>query len=218
MRSKEEAHDYRYFPEPDLPAVTVPASRVAAVRNAMPELPEARRERFVAAYGLPEYDAGQMTQSLATSDFFEAVVAAGAPAKSVSNWMMGDLARALNASGTDIRDSPVSAARLAGLLTLVERGTISGAIAKGVFDTMFASGRAAEEIVRAEGLTQIDDEAQIVELVSGVLAKNAEAVAQFRAGKSSTFGFLVGQVMKAGGGKANPRRVNDVLKKLIEKN
>ena len=216
MRSKEEAHDYRYFPEPDLPPLVVDAARVASIAKAMPELPDARRERFVATYALPEYDAAQLTQSLPLSQFFEEAVAAGAPPKEVSNWMMGELARALKESGRGISDSPVAAARLAELVALIDKGTISGAIAKGVFEKMFASGRSAEEIVRADGLTQIDDEGQIVELVREVLAKNGDAVAQCRAGKAATFGFLVGQVMKAGGGKANPKRVNEVLRRLIE--
>ncbi len=216
MRSKEEAHDYRYFPEPDLPPLVVDEARVRSIAAAMPELPDARRERFAATYGLPDYDAAQLTQSLALSQFFEDAVAAGAPTKAVSNWMMGELARALKESGRSISESPVPPTRLAELVTLIDRGTISGAMAKGVFEKMFASGRSAPEIIRAEGLTQIDDEGQIVELVRQVLAKNIDAVAQYRAGKAATFGFLVGQVMKAGGGKANPKRVNDVLKRMLE--
>ncbi len=216
MRSKEEAHDYRYFPEPDLPPLVVQPARVEAIRNAMPELPDARRHRFVASCGLPEYDAMQLTQSRALADFFEAAVRAGAAPKAVSNWMMGELARALNASGRDISASPVSPERLAELLALIDDGTISGAIAKGVFEKMFESNRAAAEIVRAEGLRQIDDEAQIVQLVADVLAANADAVAQYRAGKAATFGFLVGQAMKAASGKASPRRVNALLKKALD--
>src|SRR5713226_7368314 len=216
MRTKEEAHDYRYFPEPDLPPLVVQPERVEAIRVAMPELPDARRHRFVASCGLPEHDAMQLTQSRAMADFFEAAVRAGAAPKAVSNWMMGELARALNASGRDISASPVSPERLAQLLALIDDGTISGAIAKGVFEKMFESRRAAEEIVRAEGLRQIDDEAQIVQLVADVLAANADAVAQYRAGKVATFGFLVGQAMKAASGKANPRRVNALLKKALD--
>jgi len=215
MRSKEEAHDYRYFPEPDLPPVVVDAPRVEAIRRDMPELPEVRRQRLIAAYKLSEYDAAQMTQSLAVSDFFEAAVRAGAPAKAVSNWITGELARALKESGRDIDASPVSPERLAGLLTLIEKGAISGAMAKSVFEKMLATGQAAADIVRAEGLAQIEDESQIVQLATEVLAKNADAVAQYRAGKTATFGFLVGQVMKAAGGKANPKRVNDVLTRML---
>src|SRR5262245_48354216 len=215
MRSKEEAHDYRYFPDPDLPTVVVSAERVAAIRATMPELPEARRQRFIAAYALPEYDATQVTQSRALADYFETAVHAGAPPKAIANWMMGELARVLKERGRDIAHSPVSAERLAELLALVEKGTISGAIAKGVFEKMAATGQSADAIVAAEGLTQIDDESQIVALIAAVLGRNADAVTQYRAGKSATFGFLVGQVMKAAGGKANPKRVNELLKRAL---
>jgi aspartyl-tRNA(Asn)/glutamyl-tRNA(Gln) amidotransferase subunit B len=215
MRSKEEAHDYRYFPDPDLPPVIVDAARIAAIRSAMPELPEARRRRFVDEYALPEYDAGQLTQSRALSDYFEAAVAAGAPPKIAGNWIMGELARKLKESGAGVAESPVTPARLAGLIALVEKGTISGSMAKDVFEKMYTTDRPAAAIVEADGLSQIDDESQIVALVDGVLAKNADAVAQYRAGKTSAFGFLVGQVMKAAGGKANPRRVNELLKKAL---
>jgi aspartyl-tRNA(Asn)/glutamyl-tRNA(Gln) amidotransferase subunit B len=215
MRSKEEAHDYRYFPDPDLPPVVVTAERVAALAGAMPELPDARRARLVADYALPEYDAAQLTQSRALADYFETAVRAGAAPKAAANWMMGELARLLKERGLDIEAAPVSAGQLAELLSLVDRGTISGAIAKTVFDRMAATGKGAGEIVAAEGLTQIDDEAQIVELIGDVLSGNADAVTQYRAGKSATFGFLVGQVMKAAGGKANPKRVNELLKRAL---
>jgi aspartyl-tRNA(Asn)/glutamyl-tRNA(Gln) amidotransferase subunit B len=202
MRSKEEAHDYRYFPEPDLPPLVVDPSRIDEIRRAMPELPDARRARFVAQYGLPDYDAKQLTQSHAIADYLEATVAAGAPAKAASNWIMQ--------MGT-----PLPASSLAGLIALVETGTISGSIAKDVFEKMVATGRTANEIVAAEGLTQISDESQIASLIADVLATNADAVAQYRAGKSATFGFLIGQVMKAAGGKANPKRINELLKKAL---
>ena len=204
MRSKEEAHDYRYFPEPDLPPLTVDAARVERIRADMPELPEARRRRFVDRYALPEYDATQLTQSREVSDYFEAAVAAGASPKVASNWII------------NIAGSSLSIERLTGLLALVEKNVISGSIAKTVFDTMIASGRTAEEIVAAEDLAQIDDEGQIARLVAEVLAKNASAVAQYRGGKTNAFGFLVGQVMKAGGGKANPKRVNELHKRVLE--
>jgi aspartyl-tRNA(Asn)/glutamyl-tRNA(Gln) amidotransferase subunit B len=215
MRSKEEAHDYRYFPEPDLPPLVLDHARIAAIRSAMPDLPDVRRKRFVEAYGLPDYDAGQVTQTRALAEYFEAAVRGGAAPKAASNWMMGELARALNESGHDITASPVPPDRLAGLLALIEKGTISGAMAKNVFETMFTSGRDADDIVRAEGLTQIDDEAQILDLIAEVLRVNEDAVTQYRAGKASTFGFLVGQVMKAAGGKANPKRVNEALKRAL---
>ncbi len=216
MRSKEEAHDYRYFPDPDLPVVTVNAERVRSIQSSMPELPDARRRRFVTAFALPEYDARQLTQSLAVAAYFERTVAAGAPPKQAANWMMGELARALKDAGLDAGVSPLAPANLAGLIALVEKGTISGSIAKGVFEKMFATGGSAADIVAAEGLTQISDESQIAALVAEVLGKHADAAAQYRAGKTTTFGFLVGQVMKAAGGKANPKRVNDLLKRALE--
>jgi aspartyl-tRNA(Asn)/glutamyl-tRNA(Gln) amidotransferase subunit B len=215
MRSKEEAHDYRYFPEPDLPPVVVAESAVAAIRSSMPELPDARRRRLVASFGLPEYDAGQLTQSRPLAEFFERTVAAGAPPKAASNWMMGELARALKERGGDLSDPPVTPERLAGLLALVDGGRISGAIAKDVFEKMLGTGRTADEIVAAEGLTQIDDESQLSTLVGEVIAGNADAVAQYHAGRVAAFGFLVGQVMKAAGGKANPKRVNELLKRAL---
>jgi aspartyl-tRNA(Asn)/glutamyl-tRNA(Gln) amidotransferase subunit B len=216
MRSKEEAHDYRYFPEPDLPPVVVDAERIDRIRAAMPELPDARRRRFVEQFGLPEYDAGQLTQSRDVAEYFEATVRAGATAKVASNWIMGELARALNEHSADITISPVDSERLAGLIALVERGTLSGSMAKGVFEKMYDSGRTAADIVAAEGLAQIDDDSQIVALIAEVLAANADPVAQYRGGKTTAFGFLVGKVMKAAGGKANPKRVNDLLKRALE--
>jgi aspartyl-tRNA(Asn)/glutamyl-tRNA(Gln) amidotransferase subunit B len=216
MRSKEEAHDYRYFPEPDLPPVAVDAERLQRIRSGMPELPDARRRRFVEQHALPEYDAGQLTQSRAVAEYFEAAVGAGAPAKAASNWIMGALARKLNEQHLDVASSPLQPQRLAGLIALIEKGTISGSMAKDVFERMFGSNETAEAIVAAEGLAQIDDESQIVGLIADVLAKNADAVVQYRGGKTSTFGFLVGQVMKAAAGKANPRRVNELLKRTLE--
>jgi aspartyl-tRNA(Asn)/glutamyl-tRNA(Gln) amidotransferase subunit B len=215
MRSKEEAHDYRYFPEPDLPPVIVDENRIAAIRAAMPELPHARRGRLVEQYGLPAYDAAQLTTSRSLADYFEGAVAAGAPAKPASNWIMGDLARVLNEQDLDIGSSPISPVQLAGLLGLIENGSLSGSMAKRVFDTMIATGRSAGEIVKAEGLAQIDDDSHLIVLIEDVVSKNADAVAQLRAGKSTTFGFLVGQVMKAAAGKANPKRVNELLRDIL---
>ena len=215
MRSKEEAHDYRYFPEPDLPPVIVDEDRIARIRAAMPELPHARRGRFVELYGLPAYDAAQLTTSRSLADYFEAAVTAGAPAKPASNWIMGDVARVLNEQDLDIGSSPISPVQLAGLLGLIDNGSLSGSMAKRVFETMIATGRSAGEIVKAEGLAQIDDDSQLISLIEDVVSKNADAVAQLRAGKSTTFGFLVGQVMKAAAGKANPKRVNELLKRAL---
>jgi aspartyl-tRNA(Asn)/glutamyl-tRNA(Gln) amidotransferase subunit B len=216
MRSKEEAHDYRYFPEPDLPPVVVDGERLERIQRAMPELPESRRRRLVDALGLPEYDASQLTQSRAVADFFEATVQAGAPAKAASNWIMGELTRVLNQHGVDVRSSPVDPARLAGLIALVEKGTLSASMAKSVFETMYSSGATADAIVARDGLAQIDDESQIVRLIADVLSAHPDPVAQYRGGKASAFGFLVGQVMKAAAGKANPKRVNELLRRALD--
>lgn len=216
MRSKEEAHDYRYFPEPDLPPLIVDTARVQTIRERMPELPDARRQRFVTEYALPQYDAAHLTQNRALADYFEAAIRAGAQPKLASNWIMGELARKLKGTTIDISAIPLPAERLASLLALVERGRISGSMAKDVFEKMFTSGRTAEDIVKAEGLAQIDDESAIVALIAGVLTANADAALQYREGKTATFGFLVGQVMKAAAGKANPKRVNELLKRALE--
>jgi aspartyl-tRNA(Asn)/glutamyl-tRNA(Gln) amidotransferase subunit B len=215
MRSKEEAHDYRYFPEPDLPPLVVDTARIDAVRVTMPELPDARRQRFVTAYGIPEYDAGVLTQSAQLADYFEAVVRAGTSAKSASNWIMGELLRTLKERNASIDDTPLAPTALAGLIALVDNGTISSTTGKAVFATMYDSGRSAEEIVRTEGLAQNSDESALLAAVHAVMAANADAVAQVRAGKQQTFGFLVGQVMKQSGGKANPKVVTQLLKREI---
>jgi aspartyl-tRNA(Asn)/glutamyl-tRNA(Gln) amidotransferase subunit B len=220
MRSKEEAHDYRYFPEPDLPPLLASEARVEAIRSALPELPAAWRRRLIAECDLTESDAVVLTEVRpALGRYFEEVVKEGADAKLVKNWVLGAVSAKLNALGTDDvgrLDASMPAPRLAGLLVLVERGTISGSIAKDVFEKMFATAGAADDIVAAEGLTQIDDEAQIASLVADVLARHPDAVAQYRAGKTGAFGFLVGQAMKAGGGTINPRRVNELLKRSLE--
>ncbi len=217
MRSKEEAHDYRYFPEPDLPPLVVDEARIARVRAAMPELPEARRRRFVSEYGLPEYDAGVLTQSPALAAYFEAVARAAGNAKSASNWVMGELLRVLKERGTAIEQVPLAAEALAGLVTLVDAGTISSSIGKEVFARMYDSGRQAADIVAAEGLAQNSDEGALAPIIADVIGANADAVAQVRAGKAQTFGFLVGQVMKRSGGKANPKLASELLKAAIER-
>jgi aspartyl-tRNA(Asn)/glutamyl-tRNA(Gln) amidotransferase subunit B len=215
MRSKEEAHDYRYFPEPDLSPVLVDAARVAAIRDAMPDLPDARRQRFIDQYALPPYDAGQLVQSRALADYFDATVRAGASPNPASHWVLGEVARRWKETGADRASGALPPDRLAGLIALVERGTISGSMAKDVFEKMFASGRTAEAIVEAGGLTQIDDDPVIRRLIEGVMTANADAVSQYRAGKTAAFGFLVGQVMKAALGRTNPRRVNELLKEAL---
>ena len=217
MRSKEEAHDYRYFPEPDLPPVMVDPDRIAAVRATMTELPEARRRRFVAVYGLPEYDAGVLTQSVALADYFEDVTAVAGNPKAASNWVMGELLRVLNDRGHTITGVPLTPRALAGLIALIDAGTISSSIAKEVFATMYDSGRAAAEIVAAEGLGQIGDEAALLSMVREVLGAHASTVAQYRSGKTATFGFLVGQVMKGSGGRGNPTLINQLLRRELDR-
>jgi aspartyl-tRNA(Asn)/glutamyl-tRNA(Gln) amidotransferase subunit B len=215
MRSKEEAHDYRYFPEPDLPPLVVGDTRIARVRATLPELPAARRQRVVTQYAIPEYDAGVLTDYAGLADYFEAVAAAAGNAKAASNWVMGELLRTMKERGHDALDTPLEAVRLAGLVRLVDNGTISSSLAKEVFGKMYDSGRSADEIVAAEGLAQVGDESALLEIIRGVIAANGEAVAQYRAGKMQTFGFLVGQVMKASRGKANPKLANELLKKEL---
>ena len=216
MRSKEEAHDYRYFPEPDLPPLVVDAARIQVVRSTMPELPEARRRRFVAAYGLPEYDAGVLTQSSELADYYEQVARDSSNPKAASNWVMGELLRTINDRGLNIAEIPLTPGALAGLIAIIDKCTISSSIAKDVFGKMFDSGRSADEIVAAEGLAQIGDESALLSIVQDVIGRNPDAVAQYRAGKNQTFGFMVGQVMKASGGKANPKLANQLLKSELD--
>ena len=215
MRSKEEAHDYRYFPEPDLPPLQLDPAWIAEICGRVAELPDDRRRRFVAQYGLPEYDATLLTQSPALGDYFEAVAAAAGNAKAASNWIMGEVLRKLNELGADITEVALAPDALAGLIRLVDSGTITGPIAKDVFEKMYGSGRTAAEIVAAEGLARIDDEAAIAAALERVLTAHADAVAQYRAGKQQTYGFLVGQVMKAMKGKANPSLVNKLLRDAL---
>jgi aspartyl-tRNA(Asn)/glutamyl-tRNA(Gln) amidotransferase subunit B len=216
MRSKEEAHDYRYFPEPDLPPLVVDEARLARVRQTMPELPAARAERFAAQYGIPAYDAGVLTQSAGLADYFEAAAGAAGNPKAASNWVMGELLRTMNERGQTIDEVPLLPSSLAGLITLVDRGTISSTIAKGVFATMYDTGRSAESIVAEEGLAQIGDADALASIVADVMAAHTDAVAQYRAGKRQTFGFLVGQVMKGSGGKANPKLASDLVKRALD--
>jgi aspartyl-tRNA(Asn)/glutamyl-tRNA(Gln) amidotransferase subunit B len=181
----------------------------------MPELPEARRARFVAAYGIPEYDAGVLTQSGELASYFEAVVHAGTTAKAASNWVMGELLRTLKERGTTIGETPLAPQALAGLIVLVENGTLSSTTGKTVFAAMYDSGQSAAEIVAAQGLAQNSDEGALLDAVRAVMSAHPEAVTQIRAGKQQTFGFLVGQVMKQSGGKANPKVVTQILHREI---
>jgi aspartyl-tRNA(Asn)/glutamyl-tRNA(Gln) amidotransferase subunit B len=214
MRSKEEAHDYRYFPEPDLPPLVVDEARIARVRETMPELPEARSRRFVAQYAIPAYDAGVLTQSAALADYFEAT-AALVNAKAASNWIMGEVLRMLKERSQEIEQVALTPESLAGLISLIEKGIISNSVGKDVFVKMYDSGRQAADIVAEEGLAQIGDEGALLAIVRDVVGKNADAVSQYRAGKQQTFGFLVGQVMKGSKGKANPKLASDLLKREL---
>jgi len=216
MRGKEEAHDYRYFPEPDLPPLALEPAWIEQIRSSLTELPDARRRRFVEQYALSEYDASVLTASRELADYFEATAAASGNAKASSNWVMGALSAKMNELGVSVGDVPVPPGALAGLIRLIDAGTISGPVTRNVFEKMYTTGRPAAEIVEREGLVRIDDQAAIVAAVQAVLDAHPAPVAQYRAGKPQTFGFLVGQVMKATKGKANPAMVNDLLKRLLD--
>ena len=214
-RSKEFAHDYRYFPEPDLLPVHISTAWRDEVRRQLPELPDTKRARFVASYAITPYDAGVLTATKALADYFEAVVKAGAPGKAAANWMQTELLRRLNDSGKEIDASPVSAKSLAALIAFVESGKITAAVAKKVFATMFESGRAAVDIVAAEGLgAQVSDSA-IEAAARDVISKNPDNVAKYKSGNEGVFKFFVGQVMRATRGQANPQSVNDILRRLL---
>jgi aspartyl-tRNA(Asn)/glutamyl-tRNA(Gln) amidotransferase subunit B len=215
MRSKEKAHDYRYFPEPDLLPVHVSSAWREEVRRSLPELPAAKRARFVSAYAITPYDAEVLAATQALADYFEAVVKAGAPGKSAANWMQTELLRRLNDSGKEIDASPVSPASLAELVQLVESGQITGAVGKKVFAAMFETGKHAGEIVAAEGLGAQVGSAAIEQAAREVIEKNPDNVAKFRAGNEGVFKFFVGQVMRATRGQANPQAVNEILRKLL---
>ena len=216
MRSKEEANDYRYFPDPDLLPVAVDEAFIAAVRATLPELPDEKAARFVAAFGLSPYDAGVLTASRELGDYYEAVVQEiPQDPKLAANWVMGELAAALNRDGVDISASKLSAVRLAGLLKRITDGTISGKIAKEVFEAMWAGGADADSVIAAQGLKQISDPAAIEKAIDEVMAKSPGQLADYRAGKDKLFGYFVGQVMKATGGKANPAQLNELLKKKL---
>jgi len=217
MRTKEDAHDYRYFPDPDLLPLEVTAERLEAVRAAMPPLPQARQEKFCHEYGLTPYDAGLLTASRELADYFESVVA-GADAKTgklCANWINGALSARLNEEGLEIAQTRVSATQLRGMVDRIADGTISGKIAKDIFDAIWAGEGDADAIIAAKGLKQISDSGEIEKIVDQVLAANAQQVADFRAGKEKAFNSLVGQVMKASRGKANPQQVNDILRRKL---
>jgi aspartyl-tRNA(Asn)/glutamyl-tRNA(Gln) amidotransferase subunit B len=211
MRSKEEAHDYRYFPDPDLLPLTLDAAWVEQLRRRLPELPDAKKARFVADYKLSPYDAGVLVGEQASADFFEAV-AKGRDPKLAANWVMGDLFGALNRLGRGIEQSPLTAAALGELIDLIGDGTISGRLAKDVFAAMLETGKSAATLVAERGLRQVTDTGAIESAIDAVLAANGDKVAEYRSGKEKLFGFFVGQVMKATQGKANPGVVNELLR------
>ena len=210
MRSKEDAHDYRYFPDPDLLPLVLDEAWVDGLRAGLPELPDAKRARFVAQYGLSPYDAGVLVAEQSTAGFYEAV-AHGRDAKAAANWVMGDLFAALNRAARPIEDSPVSAAHLGEMLDLLADGTINGRIAKDVFEAMVETGQGPGAIVEARGLRQVTDTGAIDAAIAAVMAANPDKVAQYRGGKDKLFGFFVGQVMKATAGKGNPALINEAL-------
>jgi aspartyl-tRNA(Asn)/glutamyl-tRNA(Gln) amidotransferase subunit B len=214
MRSKEDAHDYRYFPDPDLLPLVLDEAWVEDLRSQLPELPDAKRARFVAEYGLSPYDAGVLVAEQSTAAFFE-TVAKGRDAKAAANYVMGDLFAALNRTGRTIEDSPVSAQALGEMLDLMADGTINGRIAKDVFEAMVETGEAPGAIVEARGLRQVTDTGAIDAAIEAVIAANGDKVEQYRAGKDKLFGFFVGQVMKAMAGKGNPALINDALKQRL---
>ncbi len=215
MRSKEDAHDYRYFPDPDLLPLVLDAAWVEKIRAGLPELPDAKKSRFASEYGLNHYDADLLSAELATADFYEGV-AKGRDGKMAANWVLGELFALLNRSSVGIESSPLSATALGELIDLIGNGTISGTIAKEVFLKMVASGKSASVIVDEDGLRQVSDEDEIGKLVDSVLAANAAKVAEYRAGKERLLGFFVGQVMKATGGKAKPTLVNELLLRKLK--
>ncbi len=216
MRSKEEAHDYRYFPDPDLLPLVVEEKLIEKLRGELPELPDARRERFVREYRLPAYDAGVLTASRAAAEYFEALVrTSGVDPRLCANWQTGELSAALNRDSLDIGRSRIAATSLAGLLKRIADGTVSGKTAKEAFDAMWAGEGAADQVIEKRGLRQISDAGAIEKLVDEVLAANARQVQDYRAGKDKAFNSLVGQVMKATKGKANPAQVNEILKRKL---
>ena len=216
MRSKEEANDYRYFPDPDLLPIEITDEFLAAVKATLPELPDVKFERFTKEYDLTEYDAGVLTTNRATADYFEDVAKACGEAKLAANWVVGELSSHLNTNDLDISDSPVNSAMLTGLIKRIADKTISGKIAKEVFQALWKEeGKDADEIIERKGLKQITDSGAIESIVDEIIANNPAQVEQYRSGKDKVFGFFVGQVMKASRGKANPAQVNEILKEKL---
>ncbi len=215
MRSKEEAHDYRYFPEPDLMPVEIDRQWLQQIKTQITELPDAKRERFIEQYNLPEHDANLLTEERSVAEWFEEAVRLGGNPKLVSNWIMGELMRLLNRDGILIEECVLRPEQLIGMLRLIEEGTISGKIAKTVFEEMYKSGKDAKIIVKEKGLLQITDESEIESIIDEVLKSNPKEVERFKAGEEKLMGFFVGQVMKATRGKANPKTVNELLRRKL---
>jgi aspartyl-tRNA(Asn)/glutamyl-tRNA(Gln) amidotransferase subunit B len=215
MRGKEEAHDYRYFPDPDLVPLTVSAAWVKEIKQTLPELPLQRKDRFIREYQIPEYDARVITSSKTLADYYEECVRIFPEPKQVSNWIMGELLRLLKEDDREVEDCPVTPGKLAEMLELIKDGTISGKIAKTVFEDMYKTGKGAAEIVKEQGLVQITDEDALTKTVEEVLQNHPNEVGAYKGGKEKLFGFFVGQVMKATQGKANPQLVNEILKKKL---
>ena len=215
MRNKEQAQDYRYFPEPDLVPIVVDPARVEAIRQSLPELPDARKARLMENQGLSAYDAEVITATRPMADYYDALVAAGADAKAAANWLMGEVSKHLNACSLDIRNCPVPPASLAEMIALIDKGTISGKIAKSVFESMWNEGKPAPVIIKEQGLVQMSDEGELGGIVEAVIAANPQSVADFQAGKEKAIGFLVGQIMRQTKGRANPELVNRILKEKL---
>uniref|UniRef100_A0A8W7PDV2 Asn/Gln amidotransferase domain-containing protein n=1 Tax=Anopheles coluzzii TaxID=1518534 RepID=A0A8W7PDV2_ANOCL len=215
MRSKEDAHDYRYFPDPDLLPVRISDEQIARIRSEMPELPAAMKARFVEAFGVSAYDAALLTGSRATAEYFEAVAQASAQGKLAANWVNGEIAARLNREGKDIGDCPISAERLTGLILRIADNTLSSKLAKQVFDALWDSDLSADAIIERDGLKQVSDVGAIEKMVEEAIAANPKAVEEFRAGKEKALNALAGQVMKASKGKANPAQVQEILKQKL---
>lgn len=215
MRSKEEAHDYRYFPEPDLLPLALDEAFAEEIKRTLPELPQARKERFSVGYGIPPYDAWVLTSERELADYYEALVKATGEPKVSSNWVMGELLRILKETGTDVRDCRLPPSRLASLIKMVIGNEISGKTAKEVFEEMYRTGKAPEEIVRTKGMTQISGEEELIKAIDGVIKANPENVERYRAGKDKLLGFFVGEAMKATKGRANPQVLNKLLKERL---
>ena len=215
MRGKEEAHDYRYFPDPDLLPVVVTEDWLEDIRAALPELPDARQARFMAEHGLNAYDASRLAGDRALGDYFEACLARAPGAKPAANWILGELAAWLNAANRTIEEAPVAPEHLGQLLTLIDRDVISGKMAKTVFEEMVKTGKAPQAIVDAKGLAQVSDAGELESVVAQVLDAAPDEVAAYRGGKTKLMGFFVGQVMKATRGQANPKLVNEILRRML---